>query len=282
MDKLDKKFLLSIKEFGKLTNIHPKSLRYYDSIGVLKPAMVDPENGYRYYTYYQKEEAFLLQMLLECDIPLKDSINYLSQDKVICYETLIQDMVSIMEQKIKKLQKDIQHMRGFHETYAHASQLISSKCPIQEIFPEQEVFRIPFTGKQFTPQWQSSVKEISNILSKYNMLPIYTGLMAVWENGCYQQYLYASFSGAAENMKYPRNEQCVKEAQRHPCYFQIPGGKYLCSAVPESGLEQAQHWATDHIHQEPKLIFELEMISGDYHYFPPKLEQRILMRRDDT
>lgn len=242
--------------------------------------MVDPENGYRYYTYYQKEEAFLLQMLLECDIPLKDSINYLSQDKVICYETLIQDIVSIMEQKIHKLQTDVKSMQYYRALYAHANQLLSSKCPIREILPEYEVFRIPFTGKQFTPQWQSSVKEISNILSKYNMLPIYTGLMAVWENGCYQQYLYASFSEATEDIPLRQNERYANEVQRHPCYFRIPAGEYLCAAVPESGLAQVKQWAAGHIQQDPGLLFELELISSDYHYFPPKLEQRILLRRD--
>mgnify|MGYP004571771149 CR=1 FL=1 len=35
--------LLSIGEFSKIANVHIKSLRYYDKLGVLKPIYVDPK-----------------------------------------------------------------------------------------------------------------------------------------------------------------------------------------------------------------------------------------------
>ena len=37
---------LSISDFAKLRNVHPKSLRYYERIGALIPAYTDPETGY--------------------------------------------------------------------------------------------------------------------------------------------------------------------------------------------------------------------------------------------
>lgn len=48
-----------IREFAKLCNTSPKTLRFYDKAGVLKADYVDPENGYRYYSeeqvdWYQK------------------------------------------------------------------------------------------------------------------------------------------------------------------------------------------------------------------------------------
>ncbi len=36
--------------FSKITRVSIKTLRYYDEAGLLKPAFVDEENGYRYYT----------------------------------------------------------------------------------------------------------------------------------------------------------------------------------------------------------------------------------------
>ena len=44
---------LSIGEFSKLSDVNIKSLRYYDSLGILKPAYVDPESRYRYYSFPQ-------------------------------------------------------------------------------------------------------------------------------------------------------------------------------------------------------------------------------------
>lgn len=39
-----------IGEFSRLTQIPVKTLRYYDEIGLLRPARVDPATGYRHYT----------------------------------------------------------------------------------------------------------------------------------------------------------------------------------------------------------------------------------------
>lgn len=45
--------LLSIGALSKQTGVHIKSLRYYDSLGILRPAYVDPSSGYRYYNLQQ-------------------------------------------------------------------------------------------------------------------------------------------------------------------------------------------------------------------------------------
>jgi len=39
--------------FSKINKVTVKTLRYYDEMGLLKPAFVDRENGYRYYTSEQ-------------------------------------------------------------------------------------------------------------------------------------------------------------------------------------------------------------------------------------
>lgn len=47
--------MLRIGEFSKLAKISIKALRYYDKIGLLKPAMIDSVTQYRYYTLEQLE-----------------------------------------------------------------------------------------------------------------------------------------------------------------------------------------------------------------------------------
>ena len=63
---------LHIKEFAKLTGVSVRTLHYYDDIGLLKPAAVDEQNGYRFY-----DEACLARMqevmfYRELDFPLKE------------------------------------------------------------------------------------------------------------------------------------------------------------------------------------------------------------------
>lgn len=54
--------MLRIGEFSKLAKVSIKALRYYDKIGLLKPAMIDSATQYRYYTLEQLETVRLISM----------------------------------------------------------------------------------------------------------------------------------------------------------------------------------------------------------------------------
>lgn len=45
--------LYKIGVFSQMNKITIKTLRHYDEIGLLKPAYIDNNNGYRYYTSQQ-------------------------------------------------------------------------------------------------------------------------------------------------------------------------------------------------------------------------------------
>ena len=45
--------LFSIGELSKYQNISKQTLIFYDKIGLFRPAYVDPNNGYRYYSSKQ-------------------------------------------------------------------------------------------------------------------------------------------------------------------------------------------------------------------------------------
>ena len=47
--------MFRIGEFSKLAKTTVKTLRYYDKVGLLKPAFVDSETSYRYYSEAQLE-----------------------------------------------------------------------------------------------------------------------------------------------------------------------------------------------------------------------------------
>ena len=59
--------MLSIGQFSKLSKISVKTLRYYDKIGLLKPAMISP-SSYRYYTEAQLETVRLIAMYKEAGL----------------------------------------------------------------------------------------------------------------------------------------------------------------------------------------------------------------------
>jgi DNA-binding transcriptional MerR regulator len=64
--------LVSISAFARRVGLTPSALRFYDDCGVLRPAVVDEGNGYRYYAPEQEPRARLLRDLREIDLPLPE------------------------------------------------------------------------------------------------------------------------------------------------------------------------------------------------------------------
>ncbi|MET9704508.1 MerR family DNA-binding transcriptional regulator [Streptomyces griseus] len=62
--------LVTIGEFARLSRLSAKALRRYDELGLLRPALVDPVNGYRYYDPAQAEGARLVAWLRRIGMPL--------------------------------------------------------------------------------------------------------------------------------------------------------------------------------------------------------------------
>lgn len=69
---------MHIKEFAKLTGVSVRTLHYYDEIGLLKPAFVNEQNGYR--DYNEKTLEIMAEILFyrELDFPLKNIRDILS------------------------------------------------------------------------------------------------------------------------------------------------------------------------------------------------------------
>jgi serine/threonine protein phosphatase PrpC len=62
--------LLTIGAFARAAQLSTKALRLYDELGLLRPAAVDGESGYRYYDPAQLERARLIAWLRRLGMPL--------------------------------------------------------------------------------------------------------------------------------------------------------------------------------------------------------------------
>jgi DNA-binding transcriptional MerR regulator len=72
--------LLSIGRFGRLCGLSIEALRHYDELGILRPASVDPETGYRRYAPGQLAAARAVARLRALDVPLGKVAAYLAAE----------------------------------------------------------------------------------------------------------------------------------------------------------------------------------------------------------
>ncbi len=64
--------LLTIGEFARRSRLSAKALRLYDELGLLRPAVVDPVNGYRRYSPDQLDTARIVAWLRRIGMPLAE------------------------------------------------------------------------------------------------------------------------------------------------------------------------------------------------------------------
>lgn len=99
---------LSIGEVAKARGVNVQSLRYYEKLGILVPAYINPENGYRYYSL---EQIMILDTIILCvdlGIPLKNLKNYVDEDSQLKFEQLLQDGRQLARKKIQKIEENLQ------------------------------------------------------------------------------------------------------------------------------------------------------------------------------
>ena len=63
---------LAIGDFARATHMSVKTLRYYHRVGLLEPADVDRDTGYRRYTTAQIPTAQIIRRFRDLDMPVDE------------------------------------------------------------------------------------------------------------------------------------------------------------------------------------------------------------------
>lgn len=78
--------MITIKEFSMLCECNIQTLRYYDRIGLLKPARVDDWTGYRYYNKSQAFEFIKIKNLQAADFSISEIKELMNKSNQEIYE----------------------------------------------------------------------------------------------------------------------------------------------------------------------------------------------------
>ncbi len=110
MDKKDK--LLTIGQFAALHGINKKTLMWYDEIGLFKPAVIHPDNGYRFYNYHQSSLLETILLLRELDVSIDEIQTFITNRSAASLKQLL-------DEKIKELDLKITHLKAVRKTLSN-------------------------------------------------------------------------------------------------------------------------------------------------------------------
>lgn len=107
---MERKNLFPIGEVSKLFHISVSSLRHYERIGLLTPAYISPESGYRYYNTEQFEVLNTIRYLRVLDMPLAEIEDFLKNRDIDCIEEKLRqqkETVLKKQQELKRIEQKI-------------------------------------------------------------------------------------------------------------------------------------------------------------------------------
>ena len=96
----------SVGEISKLTNVPIQTLRYYDKMGLLKPAYINEQNNYRYYSVNQFIKIDLLKQCKVIGLSLKEI------EELLKNEISVDSMLKLIDQQRKVLDNKIQELES--------------------------------------------------------------------------------------------------------------------------------------------------------------------------
>ncbi len=224
---------LSIGELAKLRNINVQSLRYYEKLGVLVPAYINPESGYRYYSL---EQIMILDTIILCidlGIPLKDLKNYVNKEGELEFEHLLKDGRKAAKEKIRKIESSInsidrtlQHINAQKEFKGRAGYY---SRPIFERF----CVTVPCRPVMEAKTYEKNLSSLFSLAKKKNLQASFPhGIISTYRNGQFiQSHMFLEvLPGEAEGLE------------------TLPAGTYLCFQEPRKE------------HSDPLVIFPPKLL----------------------
>lgn len=102
---------LTIGDFAQITHLSIKTLRRYHEVGLLEPAEVDPQTGYRYYTVEQIPTAQVIRRFRELGMPVRETAEVLATEDPDERAALIARHLERLENQLEETRVSVSSLR---------------------------------------------------------------------------------------------------------------------------------------------------------------------------
>jgi DNA-binding transcriptional MerR regulator len=107
--------LVSIGDFSRMTHLSIKALRFYHDQGLLEPARIDPDSGYRFYEPAQIPVAQVIRRFRDLGMPLDQVRAVLRAPDVETRTKEIIAHLTAMEARLAEMQMSVASLRALLE-----------------------------------------------------------------------------------------------------------------------------------------------------------------------
>lgn len=206
--------------FSKINKVTVKTLRYYDEVGILQPAFVDEENGYRYYTSDQLPALHRIIALRQIGFSIDEILAILKgQDIPGVFERRKQELKNSIEESQQQLSQITHYLANMKGDFIMDYEVALKELPEVIVYSKRMV--IPDYNYYF-----EIIPKIGEEVSKSNpelkcAVPEYC--FVIYHDGEYKEKdidiefceAVTSFGKDTESIKFKR----IKKVEKAACVY---------------------------------------------------------------
>jgi DNA-binding transcriptional MerR regulator/effector-binding domain-containing protein len=120
---------ITVGDFSRATHLSVKTLRHYHQVGLLEPATVNPDTGYRYYAAGQIPTAQVIRRLRDLEMPVADVKAVLAAEDAPARNALIAAHLDRLEAELAQTRSAVESLRSLLQPPADAPAIEHRSVP---------------------------------------------------------------------------------------------------------------------------------------------------------
>jgi len=145
-----------IGDFSRATHLSIRTLRYYHGIGLLEPAEIDPDSGYRYYDDDQLRAAQIIRRLRSLQMPVSEVKSVLGASDAETRNRVIAAHLERLESELADTRAAVGELRDLLDRPQPAMGISRRSLPATAAIAISEVI----DQRTILPWWQGALAEL--------------------------------------------------------------------------------------------------------------------------
>lgn len=260
----------SIGAVSKLKGLTIKALRFYDKIGLVKPAYVDPDTNYRYYSLEQLLLLEHISLFKESGATLEQISKACKDDNCIALADFCFSQIVEAQDKIAQLQEAIDKYAQMGSRIYFDKARSVNKGIYYRAIPTRSVISRPCATPPTAPATYEIYFDVYQMIREKFLSSIYATGSVVRINPRTLEFAYKEIFVEA------------KKTENSPdIHLQtLPAGDYLCVNYFSENRQEQLCKLFDELHKEklvPKMMLEADTYLSVTQYEHPMMELQVLL-----
>jgi DNA-binding transcriptional MerR regulator len=217
---------VTIGEFATITRLSRKALRHYHELGLLEPAAIDQNNGYRYYDAGQIETARIIRRLRQLDLPVPELKAYLAANDEPARNVILSAHLSRLQAQLRQTEVAVAALQALVAPTRSAPPIEVRELPATTAV----AITATVTLAEVIDWWSAATRELADVLAA-------AGTSAAGPLGAsYDHALFADEQGEV-TVWFPTDRALADSGRVRA--VEIPGGRFAVTVHdgPDSTLD---------------------------------------------